>query len=421
MEERLLKYKNKIGSIAICKTYQTKYFHLYKYITTKTQNFPTSYTFGDKFYCVLNQISSPPLCHCGCLQLLKSPKRKYLCGHSNKSNDVKNKKIQTTRQHYGVDNPSQATQIKLKKEQTCLKNYNVKHPSQSIEIHQKQENTTLKHYGVKNYFQYKNFIQHQKQKWSNTEYKLKRSINTKNGNKKSFYNNLSNRLQNQFIPLFSIGEYQGVNHKYQFKCVKCNNIIVSDLDDGKLPRCIYCNPYITTNGQSNLEYQVFKYISSIYHKTIIVKNRSVLKNQELDIYLPDINIAIEVNGLYWHSVELGKDMYYHLYKTNRCLKQNIQLIHIFEDEWNYQPNNTQLKLQQIINGQVLSTLNKQIIIDKAWENSNIYIKHGYQEISTYLPQPSYFNKNITNPQRQRTYNQNYYTIYDCGKTVLKRT
>ncbi|MFW6130771.1 MAG: hypothetical protein ACOC56_06250, partial [Atribacterota bacterium] len=53
---------------------------------------------------------------------------------------------------------------------------------------------------------------------------------------------------------------------------------------------------------------------------------------ELDIYLPDFNIAIEYNGLYWHSELNGKDRNYHLNKTNICENENIQLIHIFEDE-----------------------------------------------------------------------------------------
>ena len=30
-------------------------------------------------------------------------------------------------------------------------------------------------------------------------------------------------------------------------------------------------------------------------------NRELLKHLELDIYLPDKNIAIEYNGVHWHS------------------------------------------------------------------------------------------------------------------------
>jgi hypothetical protein len=37
--------------------------------------------------------------------------------------------------------------------------------------------------------------------------------------------------------------------------------------------------------------------------------------------------------VYWHSELAGKDRYYHLNKTEKCEKQGIQLLHIFETDW----------------------------------------------------------------------------------------
>jgi hypothetical protein len=62
--------------------------------------------------------------------------------------------------------------------------------------------------------------------------------------------------------------------------------------------------------------------------------RKIIPPLELDIYIPSHNIAIEFDGLYWHS-ELYKDNNYHLNKTNICEEKDIRLIHIFEDEWLY--------------------------------------------------------------------------------------
>lgn len=57
---------------------------------------------------------------------------------------------------------------------------------------------------------------------------------------------------------------------------------------------------------------------------------------ELDIYLPDHKVAIEFNGLYWHSEKAsGKGSNYHIDKTNMCESQGVKLIHVFEDSWNY--------------------------------------------------------------------------------------
>ena len=63
-------------------------------------------------------------------------------------------------------------------------------------------------------------------------------------------------------------------------------------------------------------------------------NRKILNGLELDFYIKDYNIAIEVNGNYYHQTKEGfKDKNYHMNKTNICEDKNIRLIHIFEHEF----------------------------------------------------------------------------------------
>jgi hypothetical protein len=94
------------------------------------------------------------------------------------------------------------------------------------------------------------------------------------------------------------------------------------------------------NNVSKEEESLLLYIQSIYDGKIQISNRSVLKGRELDIYLPDKNIAIEYNGLYSHSYKpweatdsLIKGPKYHLNKTITCEENGIQLIHLYSDEW----------------------------------------------------------------------------------------
>jgi len=62
--------------------------------------------------------------------------------------------------------------------------------------------------------------------------------------------------------------------------------------------------------------------------------RNLISPFEIDIYLPDYKLGIELNGNYWHSfIGGGKSMSYHINKTKLCHEQEIKLIHIFEDEW----------------------------------------------------------------------------------------
>ena len=66
-----------------------------------------------------------------------------------------------------------------------------------------------------------------------------------------------------------------------------------------------------------------------YHR----RDRSLIKPLELDIVIPEHNLAIEFNGLIWHSELYGKDKTYHINKTKLCNDAGFRLVHIWEDDW----------------------------------------------------------------------------------------
>ena len=103
----------------------------------------------------------------------------------------------------------------------------------------------------------------------------------------------------------------------------------------------------TKNLNSKGELEIIKFLQTIGINNIIKLNYGILKNKELDIFLPDYNIAIEYNGLYWHS-EKFKSNNYHQNKTNECLSKNIRLIHIFENEWIYNKELVKSRLIHIL-------------------------------------------------------------------------
>lgn len=65
-----------------------------------------------------------------------------------------------------------------------------------------------------------------------------------------------------------------------------------------------------------------------------------IAGRELDIYIPSHNLAIELNGLYWHSwhpdTNKLENKQRHLEKTLACEAKNIQLLHITDREWHSQ-------------------------------------------------------------------------------------
>lgn len=79
-------------------------------------------------------------------------------------------------------------------------------------------------------------------------------------------------------------------------------------------------------------------------------NRQILIGKELDIYIPTKQVAIEFDGLKWHTEWFGKKKHnYHLDKTLKCNEKGIGLIHIFEDEYVNTPSIVFSKIKHILN------------------------------------------------------------------------
>jgi hypothetical protein len=111
--------------------------------------------------------------------------------------------------------------------------------------------------------------------------------------------------------------------------------------------CTKCNP-LGTFMES--ETQLLNFIKTVYEGSILTHSRKILNNNlELDIYLPDLKLSFEFNGLYWHS-EINKENDYHLNKTELCEKLGIHLIHVYEDQWNHK--------QDIVKSRILNLLGK---------------------------------------------------------------
>ena len=119
--------------------------------------------------------------------------------------------------------------------------------------------------------------------------------------------------------------------KIEIKCKTCGGKFERNLAvfyDSKYHNhiCKICNP---TNIP---EMEIRDYLISL--NIVFQQNtRNIISPLELDIYIPDLNIAIEYCGLYWHSELNGKDKKYHLNKMKLCNEKGIRLITIFEDEW----------------------------------------------------------------------------------------
>lgn len=70
----------------------------------------------------------------------------------------------------------------------------------------------------------------------------------------------------------------------------------------------------------------------------VSNDRSLIKPMELDVFIPGLNIAIEANGMWYHSDRYGCPKYKHLDKTNKCANIGIRLIQLYEYEIKHHPD-----------------------------------------------------------------------------------
>lgn len=101
---------------------------------------------------------------------------------------------------------------------------------------------------------------------------------------------------------------------------------------------------------SNAETEIYNYITSLIgEENVIQRDRSLLTNgKELDLYIPSHSLAIEFNGLRWHSEIFTKDKNYHLNKTDECKQCGIKLLHVFEDEYKFHKDIVLSKIRHLL-------------------------------------------------------------------------
>lgn len=131
-------------------------------------------------------------------------------------------------------------------------------------------------------------------------------------------------------------------------------------------------------GISKVEKELVSFIQEIYKNQIILNDISLLNGKEIDIYLPELKLAVEFNGTYYHSDIHKKDKNYHLNKTKECNKLGIKLIHIWDSDWLYKKD----IIKSIITNQLgLSTekiyARKCIIKEISKKESVIFLKENH--------------------------------------------
>ena len=234
-----------------------------------------------------------------------------------------------------------ASQTISQKVSNSKQNYTL---DQKKSIQQKRIDTTIKKYGVINTAQ-TNYARSKHKEYYTALPKKPRPT------KISFFQKLNKKYQTVADVEFVTPEdqYRGVSGQiyYQFRCLKCNSLFDDYIDNGHIPKCKICNPIIPqyTSKQEN---ELYEYVKSITSKIVYQSNKTIISPYELDIVIPEANIAIEYCGLYWHSEAHKLDKNYHINKLNLCVQQGYRLITVFEDEWVNKSHIVKSRLKNIL-------------------------------------------------------------------------
>jgi len=295
------------------------------------------------YFKITNQLNDKYYCHkCSRIKVEKTNLEKYGVIAPLQNISILEKMIKTNIKRYGVEHASQLDSVKEKQKTTNLKKYGyitvlqnmelrkngnmekygVEYPIQNNKIKSQIEKTNLEKYGVKNTFQYKEF----------------RDISYLKLRKKMLLdNNIISVHDNDYLINCDICNNNILINKHIFYARKKYNTII----------CTTCNPI--SSQISGIEIQLQNFIKNNYTDEILLNNKNYILPYELDIYLPELKLAFEFNGIFWHS-DIYKENNYHLNKTELCEEQGIQLIHIWEDDWLYK--------QDIVKSMILNKLNK---------------------------------------------------------------
>jgi hypothetical protein len=236
-------------------------------------------------------------------------------GFTYSSKELSDKVNITLLEKYGTTNIASLFGIQTKIKDTNLIKYGFERPTQNNEIKNKIKNTFKERYDVDNIM----FLE---------DFRKYNYIIAKDSNYIQYVGGLMSQFKCDC----------GKDHIYE---IATNNYFQRKYRNCKI--CTVCYP-IDANV-SIKEKELKNFIQNIYDGTIIENYRD---HYEIDVFLPDIKIGFEFNGLYWHSDKyIEKDK--HLKKLNYFKEKGIRIIYIWEDDWDFRSDILKSQIKNWLN------------------------------------------------------------------------
>lgn len=291
-------------------------------------------------------------------------------------------------------------EFKEKSKHTCLTKYGTEHASQNIDVLKKMKETNIDKYGVDSTTKMQSSVNNRnrvlKEKFGESgspfvaKENQRKSVNTRVKRYGVPYTlsagsqftdsivektaiTINKQTVDFYTPLLAKYNCDLISYKneyFTYTCNKCNNELTETyaitrtrlLADTE--PCTICNP--RQKFTSHMEKTLCDFIKT-FDLEMVENTSYIISPKELDIYLPNNHIAFEFNGLYHHS-ESFKPSDYHKIKSDMCMNKNIELIHIFEDDWRDKRDIVKSKITGLL-GKYTNVINcSQCIVKELSEN-----------------------------------------------------
>ena len=206
--------------------------------------------------------------------------------------------------------------VKQKREQTNLTKFGFKNAGQAASTKDKIASTNISRYGCPSVLAVPSIIQQSKHTKKTAQQAITYKTMQTNFKKYGVPCTLNDETIKEKARKTLLEKY-GVEHNSQ----------IPDVKEKKREQLF------SYRKKSIFEDEVVNAIHQLGYTGLIIRNiRSLIKPMEIDIWLPDINLAIECNGCYWHS-DPHKPKDYHLIKTDAVEKIGAKLIQLLDFEW----------------------------------------------------------------------------------------
>lgn len=243
-------------------------------------------------------------------------------------------------------------QILSKRKNTCLEKYGVEYHTQLEDVKQKSKQTLIEHYGSvkESYNERMKKIQASKLEryGSSTYHNVKQFKETLHKKHCDFEINNNCTRYTTLLKLYGQGwKVLNLPVIYNGRFRYISNIYIDKIKQ-------YSEEKHNFEATSKLEQEIYDFVKSHTQCRCYRNNQNAIfddkQKYELDIYIPKLKIAIEINGDYWHS-DLYKDKYYHQNKTILCYEKGVLLVHIYEYDYKNHKQEIQENLIKLLNGE----------------------------------------------------------------------